>query len=87
MKLAGARATSLLVALVVVLALLILFQPGCSFGDDQDEATSGDWIYLTTVSIGVAVLVVVIVVNWRRGLNPHTGLRARIRLRRRRAFF
>jgi hypothetical protein len=66
---------------VAAIVLTLFVPPMTAYGDDEDHASSGDWIYLTIVSVGAAVLVVALIVGSRRGVNPHTGLRGRIRRR------
>jgi xanthine/uracil permease len=70
-------------AFVVAIVLTLLFPTMTVYGDDEDRASPGDWIYLAIISVGAAVLVAVIIVGSRRGVNPHTGLRGRIKRRRR----
>ena len=68
-------------ACVVAIVLTLLVPPMLASGDDEDRASPGDWIYLAIVSVGAAVLVTVIIVGSHRGVNPHTGLRGRIKRR------
>ncbi|HXJ77909.1 MAG TPA: hypothetical protein VMS64_04420 [Candidatus Methylomirabilis sp.] len=70
-------------AFVVAIALTLLVPLMIAYGDAGDHASSGDWIYLVTVSVGGAVLAVVIIVESHRDVNPHTGLRRTKRRRMR----
>ena len=73
----------IVLAFMIALALTLLLQPGMAYSDDEDRASSGDWIYLSAVFVGTGVLMIVIIMGSRRGLNPHTHLRERIKRRRR----
>jgi peptidoglycan/LPS O-acetylase OafA/YrhL len=66
---------------VVAIALTLLFPTVTVYGDDEDHASPGDWIYLAIVSVGAAVLVVTLIAGSRRRVNPHTGLGGRIKRR------
>jgi hypothetical protein len=71
--------------MLVAIAVILLFQPILCAADDDDQASTGDWIYVSLVVIGTVALMVIVAVASHRRANPHTGLPGRLKRGRGRA--
>lgn len=63
--------------LAAVPALLI--QSSIAVAQVQDRASGGEWLYLAALVVMTAVLLAMAVVAAERNVNPHTGLRAKLK--------
>ena len=80
------RATLLATAILLTTLLTPVFPPVPARGQDEadEPASRGDWIYLGALLTETGALLLAIGVSLRGSINPHTGLRSKLRLRRRR---
>jgi len=69
-------------AIALVALLAPLFVSTALGSPDDDQATSGDWVFLATLTALVAASLVPLRIIWRRRINQYTRLPSPVRGKR-----